>query len=289
MKKYQIQDFLGSTFANFTVIDQAPDSSNFLFRCKCGKIISEEPNRIISGHKKSCGFCGFSTHPNYSSADVRNELLSKRFSLLTIVGFKRSSNRWVAICQCDCGNTRLALPHELKSGKVKSCGCLRQRAAFHARNVLSETFNYHSDGRSKHPLYGTWNCMISRCENPNAAAYKHYGGRGISVCKEWHDFWEFVKWSDSCGGRPQGYTLDRINNNGNYEPSNCRWADKSTQSNNTRRCIRLSHNGETKTLSEWAVELGLSDQTMYNRYHRGWSEEDMFLPKQTGNNGFAGR
>ena len=131
--------------------------------------------------------------------------------------------------------------------------------------------------------------MLQRCEDSSTVHYANYGGRGIKVCEEWHDFWNFVKWSDSIGGRPKGYTLDRIDTNGNYEPDNCRWADWHTQSTNKNSNIILSHNGISKTLSEWAKELKLSDQAMYNRYKRGWNEDDMFLPNQSGNNQFIGR
>ena len=100
-----------------------------------------------------------------------------------------------------------------------------------ANNKSTSSGNY-QDGRAMHPLYGLWKRMIGRCEDPKVNHYDRYGGRGIKVCDEWHDFWEFAKWSDSVGGRPEGYTLDRIDNDGNYEPNNCRWANWETQTSN---------------------------------------------------------
>lgn len=115
--------------------------------------------------------------------------------------------------------------------------------------------------------------MISRCEKPNQNHYDRYGGRGISVCEEWHDFWKFVEWSDSVGGRPQGFTLDRIDNDGNYEPSNCRWANWRTQKTNTSANVFIEYNGICKTMIEWSEELKIHPHTLQNRIKRGWSVE----------------
>lgn len=141
------------------------------------------------------------------------------------------------------------------------------------------------DRRSNHPLYGTWLQMIRRCENPKQNHYDRYGGRGISVCEEWHDFWKFVAWSDSIGGRPDGYTLDRKDNNGNYEPSNCRWADQATQKRNTSSNVIIEYKGVSKTLVDWSAETGIHHQTLLNRYNRGWSAEKIIETSVIHNNG----
>lgn len=147
----------------------------------------------------------------------------------------------------------------------------------------SHSKQFHKDGRSKNPLYSTWFAMIERCENPNKLHYDRYGGRGIKVCDEWHDFWKFVEWSDSVGGRPQGYTLDRIDNDGNYEPSNCRWADNHTQSNNKSSNTVIEYNGVSKTLSEWSEELSINLPTLSHRINRGWTVERAFTEKVSKN------
>lgn len=139
------------------------------------------------------------------------------------------------------------------------------------------------DGRSKHYLYSTWFAMIGRCENQNHINYKYYGGRGIKVCDEWHDFWKFVEWSDSVGGRPKGYTIDRINNDGNYEPFNCRWADRKTQDSNKSSNTLIEYNGVSKTVTEWAKELNMRPQVLFQRLSRGWSVERAFSEKPSSN------
>lgn len=221
------------------------------------------------------------------------DLSGKRFGNLIVISrgekTKHGVYRWN--CKCDCGKFTSVPTNDLQSGHTRSCGCLRKSDSSITQGCKTRHLRYgfNNDGRSKHPLYGTWNQMISRCENPNALNYKRYGAKGISVCKEWHDFWKFVEWSDSIGGRSKGFTLDRIDCNGDYEPSNCRWANNHVQAMNKSSSILLTHNGKTETLATWAKIIGISDQAMYNRYNRGWSEEDMFLPNQTGNNGFKGR
>jgi hypothetical protein len=117
--------------------------------------------------------------------------------------------------------------------------------------------------------------MLGRCENPNDEMYKNYGGRGISVCNQWHDFDEFIKWSDSVGGRPDGCSIDRIDVNGNYCPENCRWATNEIQQNNKTTSQYLTYKGETKTLAEWCRKLGLSRYSVQYRFMQGWSAEDI--------------
>lgn len=289
MSKYEVKDFIGKEFGNVTVIENPSNSQKFLFQCKCGRVFYDEPNRIISGHKKSCGKCNYLNHPNYNEKSIQDEIIGNTYGLLTAKKFVKQNNQWFVNCKCACGKEKLVLPYQLKYNKVKSCGCLRVSCAEKGRKILQETKKYKGDGRTKNPLYGIWKQMLNRCENENAKHYDRYGGRGIKVCDEWHDFWQFVKWSDFVGGRPKGFSIDRIDNDGNYEPSNCRWADSSTQSKNKSSNLIITHNGITKTLSEWAIELGLSDQAMYNRYHRGWNDTDMFLPIQNGNNQYTGR
>jgi len=120
-------------------------------------------------------------------------------------------------------------------------------------------------------LYRIWTNMKSRCANPNVAAFKNYGGRGITVCAEWRDSFEaFQDWATSSGYRDD-LTLDRVNNNGNYEPSNCQWEDRVAQGNNSRRNRLIEHNGETHTISEWSRITGLSRDTIRLRIdRRGW-------------------
>lgn len=112
--------------------------------------------------------------------------------------------------------------------------------------------------------------MLSRCEDVNFKQYKDYGGRGITVCERWKSFQCFL---DDMGIRPHGKTLDRIDNNGNYEPGNCRWATRKQQSQNRRYCPQLTANGKTQGIEEWAAEMGINPWTIRGRLKKGWSHQ----------------
>lgn len=124
-------------------------------------------------------------------------------------------------------------------------------------------------------LYTVWSDMLSRCRNRNHRQYKDYGGRGIAVCEEWKDFATFREWALSNGyvDSKDYCSIDRIDVNGNYEPSNCRWANRKEQMNNRRVNVLLTYNGETKTVAQWADSLGICYSTFMSRYDRGWSIE----------------
>lgn len=125
-------------------------------------------------------------------------------------------------------------------------------------------------GRSfyKEPWYGSYCSMLNRCENPNANNYKLYGGRGIKVCDEWHDIEKFEEWVKT-SGYEKGLTLERIDVNGNYKPSNCTWATKKEQANNRRNTTYVTIDGVTKTISEWAEFSGINRSTLNSRYTNG--------------------
>ena len=137
----------------------------------------------------------------------------------------------------------------------------------------------HGGWNNNRKLYGVWTSMRSRCRNKNHKLYEHYGGRGITICKEWDDFDAFRTWALENGyvenDNRHKCTLDRIDVNGNYEPSNCRWATVQEQLNNTRRNTLIEYNGETHTLREWADIAGINYSTFCNRWVRGWSIERM--------------
>lgn len=163
-------------------------------------------------------------------------------------------------CCCDCGKTITVASFKLKSGDTKSCGCFSRS--------MATTHGLH-DTR----LYKIWCNMKSRCYNTSVIEYNDYGGRGITVCDEWlHDFQAFYDWAMSNGYRDD-LTIDRIDVNGNYEPSNCRWVSMKVQSNNTRKNHVLTYNGEAHTVSEWAEILHINKHTLSNRILRGWTVE----------------
>ena len=222
----------------------------------------------------------------YDSSDVPESLLSNitpfcnvmaivkrlenlKFGRLTVikeVGRNKSGSAlW--LCKCDCGGEKIVSADRLKSGMTRSCGCIK-------REQNLEMFTSH--GESNTSLYKVWASVKNRCNNPNEPKYANYGGRGIKVCPEWEkDFLTFKEWCLT-NGYEKGLTIERMDVNGNYSPSNCVFATQKVQQNNRRNNHLISFNGVTKTLSQWAEYLGMKYKALEHRINRGWSVEDAF-------------
>ena len=196
----------------------------------------------------------------------RLELSGQRFGHLLViecVGSRKGHTQW--LCECDCGKKKVVDGRKLKEQQIKSCGCMHFEAC-------------KTHGQSDTRLYHIWRTMKARCDDPNSVKFNRYGARGISICKEWYDFANFYKWAME-NGYKDILSIDRIDNNGNYEPSNCRWATAIQQANNTSANVLLEFCGEVKTEAEWAREVGIRLSVISKRLKRGWSVEDALTKK----------
>lgn len=197
--------------------------------------------------------------------------IGEKYGRLTVIEYvgKDGYNHKLFKCKCDCGNEIVSLGCNIKRGRTKSCGCYK-------RDLLKEIHTTH--GKRNHPLYSVWRSMRKRCENPKDIGYRLYGGRGIRVCDEWNDFQNFFTWAIE-NGYKSGLTLDRIDVNSNYMPSNCRWASMKVQNNNKRNTIYISAYGQVHTIAEWEEITGINHETIYRRIkRRGCKDESVLLP-----------
>ena len=193
------------------------------------------------------------------------DLTGQRFGRLTVIERTVSTNKnakWR--CECDCGNIVSVFGMDLKSEKTKSCGCI------HSQQLAKRNYKH---GLSYTRQINIWRAMKNRCYNSKSEAYHNYGGRGITVCDEWlHDFKTFYDWAMANGYRDD-LTIDRIDVNGNYEPSNCRWVNREQQANNQRGNHLVTYKGETHTIAEWARIKHINYGVLRQRLFRGWNIE----------------
>lgn len=183
-----------------------------------------------------------------------------RFGLLVVSGFagRNRHGHKLVLCHCDCGSSLVAVEQSLKSGNTKSCGCLKHKAPPNKTHGARNT-----------RAYSVWWNMKTRCERTNSRYFKDYGARGIKICQRWQDFSVFLA---DMGQPPEGFTLDRIDNDKGYEPGNVRWADRKAQANNRRSNRLIEHDGRTQTLQQWANETGVKRATIAHRLDSGWTE-----------------
>lgn len=205
-----------------------------------------------------------------------------RFSKLVVLGEakpgrdRRGHQFGISICQCDCGVIKTVRNSHLKSG-VQSCGC------YNPNNIHGHT---NSRGESS-MTYARWRAMKARCNNPKHSHFRYYGGRGIKVCERWEDFRCFLSDMGECPG-PK-WTLDRINGDLGYAPSNCRWATRKTQGENRKTSRMVTMDGECHCITVWAEKYGIRRETVYGRIRWGWPFELAIKtpasPKRSGDSG----
>lgn len=198
----------------------------------------------------------------------RDDLTDCAFGRWTVTGFSHKSRFGELLwnCKCECGTEKAVKAAILRKGESTSCGCLHREAVT-------------THGMSKTRTFKSWDTMKQRCFNPNAVDFDRYGGRGIKVCERWRT--SFSAFLEDMGERPEGCSLDRIDNDGDYEPDNCHWATRSDQQRNTRVSIWLTINGESKSIVEWAKIALVNITSMRRRYHAGWKHEDIVFKPAT--------
>ena len=194
-----------------------------------------------------------------------------KFGKLTVreIVVNGNTNQRKYLCDCECGGTKITSEDNLRRGHCRSCGCLyKGHGGSKKKNIFMG-----SDSK----LYRTWSGIKSRCFDQNSHNYHNYGGRGITMCDEWkNDYNTFKKWALHNGyneSRGRDCSIDRIDTNGNYEPSNCRWATAKEQANNTRRNTIVEYDGKRMSLSQWADYLKMDYSSFMSRWVRGWTME----------------
>ena len=203
----------------------------------------------------------------------RIDLTGQVFGRLTVLrqhGVKRGGNlSW--LCLCECGKEHITASYHLRSGGCQSCGCFQREQASKASEAANTTH-----GMTKSATYMSWKSMLARCKHANVNGSERYLGRGIIVCERWHKFENFLA---DMGERPEGMSIDRIDNNLGYAPENCKWSTAKEQMNNRGNNRLITFGDRTHTAAQWADNLGGSWSLIANRIKMGWPIEDVLFKR----------
>ena len=270
-KAHNLKSLVGQKFGNLIVLERVENNKHgkamWLCQCDCGNRIKVVGCDLRNGHTSSCGCLQKrrATETN-KLTKTKDDILGHRFGKLIAVEKLTGANGYLVYkCVCDCGGEKLVTESsDLRNGRVKSCGCMTVK-----------------HGKTDTRLYTILRCIKERCLSDKHEAYSRYGGRGITVCDEWLDkdngFINFYNWAME-NGYEEGLSIDRIDNNGNYEPSNCRWATPKQQANNTRTNVYFTRNGITCTAKQFSEKFGVPYHKVLRCYHKyGNNAVDMLL------------
>jgi hypothetical protein len=263
-------DLSGQRFNRLVVIKKVVFGKNkrfkWLCKCDCGNEVAVIGSALKLGKTRSCGCYNKDIHRFTSIAGLK-------FNRLTAIEPTGKTKNGIIIwrCLCECGNETSVPSTSLRNQSIKSCGCFHKEVA--AQQGASTAIH----GMSNSRLYRIWGNMKSRCYNKNASSFEHYGARGIQICESWiNDFQAFLK--DMGPTFKKGLTLDRIDVNGNYEPSNCRWASTKEQSRNKTNNRVIETPWGNITLAEAAENAGISMSTLFYRLQRNCDKDKLFKP-----------
>ena len=258
-----LSDLTGTKFGRLTVLGPSFRKNNrtyCLCVCECGTQKEIQEFLLKIGNTLSCGclrrekIAIANNRPKPDRPPIK--LIGKKFSRLTLISYFKVGRRYCWLCNCDCGTTITADQSNIVSGNTKSCGCYRIAPRLRDINKAE---------------YSTWKSIRRRCLSPNDPAFHYYGARGIKICQRWRSFRTFL---EDMRPRPPGTWIERTDNDGDYDPGNCRWATPAEQSKNKRSNISVSFNGRTMILKDWSAHIGINYVTLYYRIYRsGWPIE----------------
>ena len=262
---------VGQQFGKLLVTSEAErhgSKAKWACLCECGQTRVVWQHQLRNGEARMCQEC------------FLPPMIGKTFGRLTVIAQTerpvKKTGRWFR-CQCTCGNEHTVRGDQLRNGVTSSCGC-------YARDIRSDIASRINakHGLSQSPEHQVWTAMIQRCENPKHISYRNYGAKGITVCDRWQDFSLFIQ---DMGMRPgPGMTIERRENSKGYFPGNVRWATRLEQAHNTSRNRRITYNGETLLLTEWAARLQTNPSNLSSRLELGWPEHLVVtVPVKTGN------
>lgn len=257
------KNLVGRQFNNWLVISFSHKDKKrnyWICECQCEKktrrIIDTYP--LVHNIRKSCGCL------------PRTNITGQVFHKWKVLKYSHTTNKSYWECQCECGNVNIKRIDQLTTGISKDCGCGKK---FKMQGVVPSAV----EGEMQSRIASIWYGMHHRCQNPLHRNYDLYGGRGITICSNWYDYDNFKEWAKSSGYK-NNLELDRIDNDGNYEPSNCRWVTRKQQCNNTSRTVYIKMDGADYTLIELSKLTGLSRDLLYSRYRKGLSIEKIISP-----------